>query len=122
MVKNSSTNPKLIQISTGQILIGNITETTDGSLTIKDPFEVSIQPMQGPNGQMIPQAAMFPFAMMSKSREFTFKNESIVFGPQEADDGCSKNWIEATTGIEMVSGSIDPNEVPSGLKGGLLIG
>ena len=112
-------NPKLIQLMSGQFLIGDVQEGDDGKIQIKDPFEVSIQPMQTPDGQVVPQAAMFPFAMMSKTREFEFPASSVQLGPLNADDNCTQNWRKATSGlVEAGPGDLPPDPAT---KGGLLL-
>ena len=111
-------NPKLIQLASGQFLIGDVEEGDDGKIQISDPFEVSIQPMQTPDGQVLPQAAMFPFAMMSKTRDFTFKKEAVQLGPLDADDNCTQNWRKATTGLVEAAATDLP---PDPTKGGILL-
>jgi len=111
-------NPKLIQLTSGQFLIGDVQEGDDGSVTINEPFEVSIQPMQTPDGQVVPQAAMFPFAMMSKTREFKFAASAIQLSPLDADDNCTANWRKATTGLVEASAMDMP---PNPTKGGVLL-
>jgi hypothetical protein len=111
-------NPQLIQLASGQFLIGDVQAGDDGVVKISEPFEVSIQPMQGPDDQVVPQAAMFPFAMMSKTREFEFKASSIQLGPIDPDDNCANNWRQATSGLTMASASDMPAD-PT--KGGLLL-
>lgn len=111
-------NPKLIQLMSGQFLIGDVEEGDDGAVQISEPFEVSIQPMQTPDGQVVPQAAMFPFAMMSKTRDFTFKKDAIQLGPLDADDNCTQNWRKATSGLVEAAATDLP---PDPTKGGILL-
>lgn len=116
-------NPKLIQLASGQFLVGDVQAGDDGSIQIKDPMEVTIQPMQDPNtGQVMPQAAMFPFALMSKDRDFTFQKESIQLGPLDPDDSCANSWRKSTSGlVEANAGDLPPHPSDDPTKGGILL-
>lgn len=103
--------PNLIQLRSGQFLIGDCSQGDDGTIKIKDPFEVVITPQQHPQtGQVIPQAGMFPYALMCKDREFTFKPDQIQMDPATPDEKCAEMWLQQTTGIQMAAaGDMPPD-------------
>ena len=93
-------NPQLIQLRTGQFLIGSCETGDDGIVKITNPFEIVIEPEHTPQGIM-PRAGMFPYAMMSKVRSFSFSKDQLQLNPCDADDNCSKNWTQATSSIAI---------------------
>jgi len=107
--------PQLLQLRSGQFLIGACEVGDDGTVQITDPFEVVIEPVRTPQG-VIPQAGMFPYAMMAKNRTFKFEKDQIQMSPCEPDDNCANNWAQATGGITRAS-ALDLPET----KGGLLL-
>lgn len=110
-------NVKLIQLSTGQFLVGDVETGDDGSVTIGEPLETTIQPVQTPQGVQ-PQVGMFPYAPFAKDRSFTFKAEQIQLGPIDPEDNCANHWRQATSGIQAASAADmppDPKETKSGL-------
>jgi hypothetical protein len=104
--------PQLIQLRTGQFIIGACETGDDGTVKISDPFEITIEPQQTPQG-IVPRAGMFPYAMMSKTRAFSFSKDQIQLSPCEPDDNCATNWTEATSNVKVAS----PEESSLLLKG-----
>lgn len=91
---------KLIQLRSGQFLIGFCTMGDDGSLTIEEPFEIVIETVPRRDGQgMEPRAGMFPYCMMSADRIFSFSADQIQLSPREADPNCAENYRRVTGGI-----------------------
>ena len=104
--------PQLIQLRTGQFLIGGCESGDDGTVKVNDPFEITIEPTQTEEG-IVPRAGMFPYAMMSKNRSFTFTKDQIQLSPCDADDNCTQNWLQATSNVKLPT----PQESELLLKG-----
>lgn len=110
-------NVQLIQLQTGQFLVGDVEAGDDGTITIKEPLETSIQPVQTPNGVQ-PQVGMFPYAPFAKEPVFTFRKDQVQLGPIEPEENCANHWRQATSGIKAASAADmppDPTETKSGL-------
>ncbi len=106
---------KLIQLRTGQFIIGDCEVGDDGSITVTDPFEVVIETIPRRDGQgMEPRAGMFPYCLMSENRVFEFSKDQIQMSPRDADRNCADNWRRVTGGVVTAS------EIPK--KGILLQG
>lgn len=109
-------NVKIIQLQTGQFLVGDCDLGDDGTVVIKEPFEVTLQPVQTPQGVQ-PQVGMFPYAPFINSREFTYTADQIQLNPAEADENCANYWRQATSGLAMAkAGDLPPD--PPEKKGG----
>jgi hypothetical protein len=93
---------KIVMIKTGQFLIGNITEVEDG-LIVREPLEIMINPTADQNGNLVPQVGMFPFCLMSKTRDFKFTHDNIITGPLEPDEQCHHHYIKSTSRIEIAT-------------------
>lgn len=95
---------KLLQLRTGQFIIGDCETSDDGSITVTDPFEIIIETIPRRDGQgMEPRAGMFPYCMMSDSRVFEFSKDQIQMSPREADRNCADNWRRVTGGVVTAS-------------------
>lgn len=114
-------NVKLIQLQTGQFLVGDVEAGDDGLVKINDPLEVSIQPVQTPQGVQ-PQVGMFPYAPFAKERSFTFEADQIQLSPCEPEDNCANHWRQATSGITAASAAdLPPDPGSKETKSGLLL-
>lgn len=111
---------KIIQISTGQFLIGECRTVTAPvnldspfaarktiAVDISHPYEVIPVPVDGQNGQASVKALIVPYAPMCKERAFTFSIDKIILGPVEADENCVRIWEEHVGLIKAQQGSAE---------------
>lgn len=105
---------KVIQLKTGQFLVGDCETGDNGAVQITDPFEIIVEPVQTAQG-IQPQAGMLPYAMMVKNRVFNFTAEQIQLAPSDVDDNCANHWAQATGGVVRAAATDVPGTTQSGL-------
>lgn len=92
-----------IKISTGEEIVGRLVDTGDKpGVTISKPIIVQLQMVR-------PGEAAIGFQPFMLSRdddgEYTFSDAAIVVGPSKARDDIRTNYLKATTGLEIPTGS-----------------
>lgn len=112
-------NVKLIQLQSGQWLVGDVEVGDDGTVTIDQPLEVALEPVQTSKG-IGPQIGMFPYALFAAERKFSFESSKVQVGPIEPDERCANHWRTVMSGLVTASASDMPPE-PTQTKSGLLL-
>lgn len=91
-------NIKCLKTRIGEDLIGDITENLDGSITIKKPMLVMINP----NGQGGFGIGLFPYVPYADSREFTYAKDQYFFAFSAVQDLVNE-YIRATSNLVIPS-------------------
>lgn len=82
--------PQLIQLRTGQFLVGEIRKLDNG-LEINQPFEITT--IEGDKG---PLYQMHPYAAFARERLFFFSPTQVQLQPTALDQNCADHWRRAT--------------------------
>jgi len=112
---------KIINIRSGESLIGSCT-TTDDTITIDKPCNIQIQPVQDPSnpgGPPVAGIAMIPYMPFIKDSTFTFKISELNWGPKEPQDEIGQDYKTKVLGSKIQSARAS-DMPPPGAKPGLI--
>jgi len=94
-------NIKMLQLVTGDVIIGNVVEE-DNNLNIEKPLQVMVDPMQGVG--MVPYLTMFTNKEMNN---VVISKDKVVVYIEEYDEVFTVKYLEHLTGVITPANNIE---------------
>lgn len=93
------TNIKQLQLVTGQMVIGKVTEETDMSVVLEHPLGIRV--VQTPSGQL--GLEFVPFDIANPEGKTKFYRSAIVSEPLNIPEVMTTSYLERTSSIQIIS-------------------